>query len=111
MGILTNYLRIINNDSPRKDRCTVSEKWNAFIDGIGKVSLYCSEPEKTIDDNKRWLTRQVAPTLAKVVMADASFDFIEFLIDNGFNRLTPNQLEILNALQGGTKHDVARSNG
>ena len=111
MGILTNYLRIINNDSPRKDRCTVSEKWNAFIDGIGKVSLYCSEPEKTIDDNKRWLTRQVAPTLAKVVMADASFDFIEFLIDNGFNRLTPNQLEILSALQGGTEHDAARSNG
>lgn len=111
MGILTNYLRIINNDSPRKDRCTVSEKWNAFIDGIGKISLYCPEPEKTIDDNKRWLTRQVAPTLAKVVMADASFDFIDFLIDNGINRLTPNQLEILNALQGGTEHDTARSNG
>lgn len=109
MGILANYLRIIENDSPRKERCSVSEKWEAFIDGIGKISLYCSEPEKTIDDNKRWLIRQVAPTLAKIVMAERTFDFLEFLVDNGFNRLTDSQLEILNKLHGGNVYDTTRS--
>lgn len=110
MGILANYLRIINDDNERKCRCTVSEKWESFITGIGKVSLYCSKQEKTIDETKKWLIKQVAPSLAKITEADGgSIDFLHYLIENGYNRLTDAQLELIHIQSGGNIHDAATS--
>ena len=104
MGILANYLRMINDDNERKCRCTVSEKWESFINNIGRISLYCSKQEKTIDETRKWLIKQVAPSLAKVVEADGGvIDFLHFLIQNGYNRLTDTQLNMIHAQSGGKR--------
>lgn len=109
MGILANYLCIMENDRSRKERCTVSEKFKAFIDGIGKISLYSSSSEKTIDDTKKWLVRQVAPSLAKIALADGGcIDFLHYLIDNGLNRLTDSQLEMIRVQSGGDENDTSK---
>ena len=101
VGILSNYLCIINLDNPRKDRCTVSEKWEQFIAGISKLSLYRPQETKTIDDTKNWLFRQVAPSLAMVVLADGgSIDCIEKLVTSGSKRLKESQKDIVTSALG-----------
>lgn len=109
MGILANYLSIIENDCSRKERCSIAKKYQEFINNIGKISLYSSPSEKTIDDTKKWLVRQVAPSLAKIALADGGcIDFLHYLIDNGLNRLTDSQLEMIRVQSGGNKNDTSR---
>ena len=96
VGILSNYLRIIDLDNSRSSRCTVSEKWTRFIDGISKLHLYRQEPAKTLDDMKHWLERQVAPTLATVTLSSGgSIDYIYSLLKLGSCRLRNHQVEII----------------
>lgn len=102
MGLLSNYLRLIDNDSTRKSRCMSMEKWDAFIDGISNVKLYCPVPPKTLDSTRKWLLRQVAPSLAAVVLAedrltiDGSIEYLQGLVENGTFRLRKYQRELIN---------------
>lgn len=78
VGILQNYFRVIVQDDSNKSRCSMEEKWQRFIDGIGALRLFIRHEGKTLDDKKEWLLRQVAPTLTGVIIAnygDASFIF------------------------------------
>lgn len=101
VGILSNYLRIIELDNTRSNRCSISEKWNRFIDGISKLRLYRQEPAKTLDDMKHWLERQVAPTLATVTMSDGgSIDYLYNLLELGSCRLKKHQVNIIR-MEGG----------
>lgn len=52
IGILSNYLRMIQPDNERKCRCSTSPKWEAFLDNIRKVSLYSASEPKTLEDTK-----------------------------------------------------------
>lgn len=38
IGILSHYLKIIQPDKERKDRCPISPKWLSFLDGISSIS-------------------------------------------------------------------------
>lgn len=88
VGLLSNYLRLIESDNTRKDRCTVLEKWQKFIDGIAKIRLCITAPEKTFSRTWGWLMRQVAPALAVVIASDGgSLDSIQKLVVSGSGRL------------------------
>ncbi len=106
IGILSNYLRIIQLDNNRKCRCSTSPKWEAFLDNISKVSLYSASKPKTMEDTKRWLMRQVASSLAAVVVADeGDLSFIQSLVDSGSRRFSMrhiNMIESSLALEGCT---------
>lgn len=96
VGVLSNYLRIVEPDNSRKDRCTVSPVWARFVDGISGLTLYCPPPEKTLDDTKDWLTRQVAPSLAAVVIADGgATDFVDSMLADGSCRLKNRHRELI----------------
>lgn len=102
VGILSNYLRIVDNDNARIDRCSVSSVWLAFIDGIAKLKLYRPQPVKTLDDMKNWLSRQVAPSLASVVLCEGgSVDYLYKLVEAGATRLKKYQVEMVRSEMGG----------
>jgi hypothetical protein len=89
IGILSNYLRIIIFDSSRNSRCSTDPVWDLFIGDVLKLALYHSPEPKTIDDTKNWLDRQVASSLAAVVMADGGdSSFIHYLLKSGSMRLS-----------------------
>lgn len=102
MGLLSNYLRLIDYDNVRKTRCASTEKWDSFIGEIGKLKLYHPEPQKTLDSTRKWLLRQVAPSLAAVVLAeerlaiDGSVEYLQDLVENGTFRLRKYQRELIN---------------
>lgn len=103
VGILSNYLRIVENDNSRIDRCTVSSVWLAFIDGIAKLKLYRPQPVKTLDNTKNWLSRQVAPSLASVVLCEGgSVDYLYRLIEAGATRLKKYHVEMVRSEMGCT---------
>lgn len=70
IGVLANYLRFVVNDDVRIDRCSTDLKWATFCNGVRKMSLYVPTPPRTIDDTKRWLLRQVSPSLANVIKSE-----------------------------------------
>ena len=106
MGILSNYLRLIGGDNTRKTRCATADKWAAFIGEIGELKLYCPESQKTLDSTRKWLIRQVAPSLAAVVLAegrltvDGAVEYLQDLVENGTFRLRKYQRELINMETG-----------
>jgi phage replication initiation protein len=86
VGILSHYLRLINLDNENKSRCSTNLVWERFIAGISPLRLSVQRKETTIDDKKRWIRKQVAPTIAAIVIADGgSFEFFtEHLQDDVF---------------------------
>lgn len=101
VGILNNYLRIVELDNARKDRCTVSSVWLSFTMAIEKLCLYCKPVLKTLADKKNWLGRQVAPTLATVCIADGGdMSFFYRLLDSGISRLSASNVQLIESALG-----------
>lgn len=95
IGIFSNYLRLINKDNVRDSRCSTSEKWLAFIDGISKLTLCQPIPEKTLEDKKEWLRRQVAPTASAIYQIDGDLSFFYELISSGSSRISSELYHII----------------
>ena len=96
IGVLSNYLRLIDFDNVRTDRCSTSDKWQSFIDGIRSLSLFVAAPPKTLDDTRRWLERQVATSLAAVMIADyGDTAFLHKIIKSGELRLSKHQFDMI----------------
>lgn len=97
IGIISNYIRFIELDSTRRERCSIMEKWERFIAGVTGLSLYQKPDPKTIDDKKNWLWHQVAKSLAAVVKADmGDLDFLFALISRGesqFDKVTNEMID------------------
>lgn len=79
VGILANYFRIIVLDNSNKSRCSTDIKWQLFIDDIQPLRLYIHHEEKSLDDKKNWILKQVAPTLTGIIIADHGD--VSFLLD------------------------------
>lgn len=101
-GVLSNYLRLIQLDNVRKDRCSTLPKWESFIDGINRLALYCPTESKTLDNTRNWLMKQTASSLAAVVIADGgTTDFVHRLLASGSQRLTNRHLDMIQrAMEG-----------
>ena len=100
VGVLYNYFRIVEPNATRNSRCEIAEKWLAFIDGITKLSLYLAPAAKTIDKVKHWLMKQVASSLASVVIAaEGDIEFIYKLLDSGRCRLKKHHLDLIKQYQ------------
>ncbi len=69
VGILSQYIRIIQFDNARKDRCSNSAVWDRFIGDVERLALYKPSDPKTLEDKEDWLLRQVSRSFATVVHA------------------------------------------
>ena len=70
VGILAQYFRMIERDDSNKSRCSITEKWQLFIDGIQALRLFVQHIGKTLDDKRNWVLKQVAPTLTGLILAN-----------------------------------------
>lgn len=89
IGILSNYLRLIVRDKTRDSRCSTAPKWHDFLSGIDKLKICQPVSEKTIDEKREWIMKQVAPTISAIYEIDGDLSFIYSLIENGSLRLSP----------------------
>ena len=88
IGVLTRYFRIIELDDCNRSRCSTDALWESFCDGILKRKLTVNKEERTLEKARDWLYRQVAPTLASVVLADGgTIDFVQRLLEVGEERI------------------------
>ena len=102
MGVLSNYMRIINLDNANRSRCTMAPVWCAFLDGISALKLYVPQMEKDIDDKKQWVKKQVMPTLVAIIMSDGgSLEFIENNMESGLVRMKKPLREMVEKCLGG----------
>lgn len=89
VGVLSHYFRVVQLDDSNRSRCTIDERWAAFINGVSPLKLYIPKEEKTLDDKKAWLEYQCGPTIAAVVISDfGSYGFLEKCVHSGALRLT-----------------------
>lgn len=96
MGILSNYMRIINLDNNNRSRCSVYDKWDSFLSNISSLKLYVPHDEKSMNDKKNWVSKQVMPTLAAIIMSDGgSLEFIENNIESGLIRMKKSLREMV----------------
>lgn len=96
VGILGNYIRLIENDNVRKSRCSNMEKWEKFLCGISHLRLSCPSKLKELDDCIQWLTKQVAPTMAALMVAfEGDMNIFTDLLLNGLERLNKNHKRMI----------------
>lgn len=88
IGVLNHYLRLIVKDRSRDSRCSDLPKWTEFINGICSLGICPPHVEKTLNDKREWLIKQVAPTLAALALFDGCVDFIYDLIESGSSRIS-----------------------
>ncbi len=90
VGVLSHYMRIIELDDSNRSRCSINEVWSSFIDGLSPLKLTVMKYDKTLDDKRKWVKRQVMPTLAAILLADGgSIEFIENNLENAVDRMSP----------------------
>lgn len=88
VGVLGGYVRIINIDDSNRTRCSTHEVWELFLSDLQPLKLHQPIIEKTMDDKRNWLVKQVVPTLTAVIMADGgSMEFIEDNLSQGLERM------------------------
>lgn len=64
IGVLNDYLRIVERDDSNTTRCSVTEKWQRFMSEVEKCALTLNKVVKTIEKKLDWLEHQVKPTLS-----------------------------------------------
>lgn len=88
VGVLGGYIRIINLDDSNRTRCSMHKVWKSFLADLEPIKLHQPVTEKTMDDKREWLIRQVVPTLTAVIIADGgSMEFIEDNLVQGLERM------------------------
>lgn len=101
-GVLNNYLRIVipNENDTNKARWKTRPYWEKIINDIDKIKLSQKAEEKTVDETKAWLKRQIAPSLAVVSITENGDDtFFKQLIEDAIEELKPkHQRMILNEI-------------
>ena len=96
-GILKNYIRLLepNKKDKNKSRWKTRKYWDDLIENVEKIKLTRKAEEKTIDEKKIWLEKQVGQTLAVVTLADGSVDFVYDLITDNAKKLKLKNQKIL----------------
>lgn len=91
-GTLNQYIRFIKtppNPDQNKSRWPTADWWTQLLDGVGKLQLTIEKEQKSIDDMKDWLERQIAPTIAAVLTAnEGDLSWLHEIIGKGAQRLS-----------------------
>lgn len=94
-GILANYLRFVNkSNDENKSRWPVSNFWKEFIGDVEKLRLTEVAPDKTIEDIRNWVEKQVATSLA-VLETAYDIEMIKNIIEEGRKRITNKHVNML----------------
>jgi len=96
VGILANYVRVINLDNANRSRCSMDSMWGKFIAGLAPLRLFVKKTQRVLDDVRRWINRQVLPSIATIILADGgSLDFFERGLQAGRARMRRNHWDMV----------------
>lgn len=76
IGLLSNYVRFIEYDATRRERCSMHPVWSRFVKDVETIGLTLQKGHKTVEDKEDWIKRQCLPTiagLAKYYQGDMAF--------------------------------------
>ena len=85
VGVLNNYIRVVDNIDSNVSRCPLNEKWLKFVSTLEKLRLYVPACEKTLDEKINWFKMQIAPTLAGIAVSLGGK--IDFFYDHFYDYL------------------------
>lgn len=94
MGILGNYLNFVDKqEDSNKARWPICEWWTDYLQNVEKLRLALTAPDKTIDQKREWIDRQVNPTLAEVwyALGGPDMEYFVEMINDGLERMTEAQ--------------------
>lgn len=93
--LIKNYLTFTNRvkGDSNKSRWPVCKWWLDFLGDVEKLQLARKAPDKTIDQKKEWLDRQVLPTFAEVwvAMGSPGEEYFKEMITEGLERMSDAQ--------------------
>lgn len=96
-GVLKNYVAFVEpSGDSNKSRWSVTPWWSNFLGEIERIKLSGQKVERTIEQVKDWVKKQVAPSLALLFKHwSGDYDEFEKLILQGERRLTPRHIAML----------------
>lgn len=84
VGVLSNYIRLIVPDNARRDRCSISETWRLFLDGVSKLRLFVASAKMTLEKSFFYLKKQYGAIMAAIVQAEGgSVDVFHDIVSYG----------------------------
>jgi phage replication initiation protein len=91
-GTLKNYIRFLqkprNSVDMRKRRWKTAPWYDRLLGDVGKLKLTTKPAEKSIEEMKEWLNKQISPTIAAIMAAnEGETDWLYDMIINGSSRL------------------------
>lgn len=96
--ILNNYLTFLkpSDRDKNKSRWEVAGWWQKIIVETGKLKLTREPEDKTIADVRNWIDKQIAPSLAALILAESGeLDDLMEIIINGKKRLKPKHYKMI----------------
>lgn len=97
-GILKNYINFLaeNKKDSNKNRWKNVKWWNDFLGDVEKLKLTQVAPDYTIERANKWVSKQVAPTLAVLLKAfDYDTELLIKWLDEGEERLKDKHYQAL----------------
>lgn len=94
IGVLARYVRFINLDDSNRSRCSIDEKWAAFINGINALRLTVPKKEFSVERSENYFIKYQMPTLAGLIFAHGGdFTWVADTLEVQFNRLPMDKQE------------------
>lgn len=95
VGVLGHYMRMIDLDDVNRSRCSTYSLWVEFTSNVAALKITVPKMLKTLDEKRSWVERQVAPTLAAIILADGgSLEFLENNLVSGLDRMNHSLYEM-----------------
>ncbi len=98
VGIINQYLSVINIDDSNTSRCTVQEWWSDWLQSTEKLKLTIAKETKTVEEAMDYVRRQYAPTFAMIKehLGVATFnDYLHELVKDGAERMSMKHEQML----------------
>lgn len=91
-GVLNNYIRIVepNPNDANKSRWKTKKYWLKLINEVDKIKLTRKKEEKSVDEIKAWIEKQVAPSLAVIsILENGDTTYFEEIINDAIDHMKP----------------------
>src|SRR5699024_2067481 len=91
-GTLKNYIRFLQKPRKREDmrkrRWQTAPCYEKLLGDVEKLKLTTKPAERSSDDMKEWLNKQISPTIAAIMAAnEGETDWLYEMIITGSSRL------------------------
>ncbi len=100
-GIMANYFRVtVACEDSNHRRWETQEKWARFVGAALPLSIKSYPAIRDISTLKDWLSSQIMPSLAAVMEAEGSLEWIAQNILNSVNRINPYYRSLIDDKKG-----------